>query len=342
MNLDLFRLRVFVTVVDRNGYSAAARRLNLAQPSVSHHVSELERACGTDLLHYQDRAVHLTEAGQEVYRTALVMLAEQDRLKDTLGDLLEGRQGRVRLGASMAFEQKYFIDDVIAPYTRSHRGTLLSVRFGHSRREAQAVLDRELDLAYVIRWHLPAEARFEALHTMTLTFLAARDHPLAAVEGITADDVAAAGLITAPLTGVEASFYREVLREFGLSGDHSVLEVDGLQARFLAAAAGLGVIATFVPDYARESSCGGLVPLRVEGTAPTVDVGLVRRPGDPGSASTDALADWLRSWSSIVNSRGEDDAAAAGRRPALGADRTPDPVPTSAARSGWAAPDRCP
>jgi hypothetical protein len=39
-------------------------------------------------------------------------------------------------------------------------------------------------------------------------------------------------------------------------------------------------------------------------------------------------------------SRGEDDAAAAGRRPALGADRTPDPVPTSAARSGWAAPDR--
>lgn len=47
-----------------------------------------------------------------------------------------------------------------------------------------------------------------------------------------------------------------------------------------------------------------------------------------------------RSWSSIVGSRGEDDAAAAGRRPALGADRTPDPVPTSAARSGWAAPDR--
>jgi transposase len=33
-----------------------------------------------------------------------------------------------------------------------------------------------------------------------------------------------------------------------------------------------------------------------------------------------------------VGSRGEDDAAATGRRPALGADRTPDPVPTSAAR----------
>lgn len=296
MNLDLFRLRVFVTVVDRNGYSAAARRLNLAQPSVSHHVSELERACGTDLLHYRDRAVHLTGAGQEVYRTALVMLAEQDKLKDTLGDLRKGRQGRVRLGASMAFEQKYFIDDVIAPYTRSHEGTLLSVRFGHSRREAQAVLDRELDLAYVIRWHLPVEARFEPLQTMKLTFLAAPDHPLASKDGVTAEDVGAAGLITAPLTGVETGFYREVLREFGLVGDHSVLEVDGLQARFLAAAAGLGVIATFIPDYARESPFGDLVLLRVEGPVPTVDVGLVRRPGEPETVSADALADWLRAW----------------------------------------------
>lgn len=294
MNLDLFRLRVFVTVVDRNGYSAAARPLNLAQPTVSHHVSELERACGTELLHYQDRAVHLTAAGQEVYRTALMMLAEQDRLTDSLGDLEHGRRGRVRLGASMAFEQKYFFDDVIAPFCRSHDGTLLSVRFGHSRREAQAVLDRELDLAYVIRWHLPGEARFEALQKVSLTFLAAQGHPLAGKEHVTADDIGACGLITAPLTGVETGFYREVLREFGLTGDHSVLEVDGLQARFLAAAAGLGVMATFVPDHARDTVFSDLVPLRVDGLPITVEVGLVRRHGDPKSRSTDALSRWLR------------------------------------------------
>jgi DNA-binding transcriptional LysR family regulator len=294
VNLDLFRLLVFVTVVDRNGYSAAARKLNLAQPTVSHHVSELERACGTELLHYKERAVHLTAGGQEVYRAALMMLAEQDRLKEALGDLENGRRGRVRLGASMAFEQKYFFDDVIAPFCRSHDGTLLSVRFGHSRREAQAVLDRELDLAYVIRWHLPAEVRFECLQEVKLTFLASREHPLAGKESVTVDDIGEAGLITAPLTGVETGFYREVLREFGLTGDHSVLEVDGLQARFLAAAAGLGVMATFIPDYAREAVFGELVPLPVDGTPTTVEVGLVRRTGDPRSNSTDALAGWLR------------------------------------------------
>jgi DNA-binding transcriptional LysR family regulator len=294
MNLDLFRLRVFVTVVDRNGYSAAARLLNLAQPTVSHHVSELERACGTELLHYRTRAVHLTEAGQEIYRTALVMLAEQDRLADSPGDIRKGRGGRIRLGASMSFEQRYFFDHVIAPFRRAHEGTLLSLRFGHSRREAQAVLDRELDLAYVIRWHLPGDADFEPLQQVRLTFFASPGHPLAGRESVTAAEIAMAGLITAPLNGLETGMYRESLREFGLTGDHSVLEVEGLQARLLATAAGLGVIATFVPDDSGAAAFGDLVALPVDGTPTAIDVGLVRRPGDPRSRSTDELAGWLR------------------------------------------------
>jgi DNA-binding transcriptional LysR family regulator len=294
VNLDLFRLLVFVSVVDRNGYSAAARSLNLGQPTVSHHVSELERSCGAQLLVYKDRAVHVTAAGHEVYRTALEMLAEQDRLKAALTDLKQGRRGRVRLGASMAFEQKYFFGQVIAPFCRAHKGTLLSLRFGHSRREAQAVLDRDLDLAYVIRWDLPVEAPFEPLHEIELTFLAAREHPLAALEAVTLEDIGAAGLITAPLSGAESGFYRETLRAAGLSGDHSTLEIDGQQARFLAASAGLGVLATFVPDHARETALGSLAVLPVAGPLARVEVGLVRRPGAPSASSSEALASWLR------------------------------------------------
>lgn len=292
MNLDLFRLSVFVAVVDRNGYSAAARALHLAQPTVSHHVAELERACGGELLRYADRSVHLTAAGQEVYRAAVAMLAEQDRLRATLADVRGGRRGRVRLGVSMSFEQRHFVGRVLAPFCRTHRGTLVAMRFGHSRRAAQAVLDRELDLAYVLRWHLPAEAGFEVLHTMALTFLAARDHPLAGRDDVTAEQIGRAGLITAPLTGVEDVFYQDVLREVGLTGDHSVLEIEGFQARLLAAAAGCGVVATFVPVGLRDEIAPGLVPLAVQ-PAPSVAAGLVRGPDDPDAATAE-LADWLR------------------------------------------------
>jgi DNA-binding transcriptional LysR family regulator len=294
VSLDLFRLLIFVAVVDRNGYSAAARHLNLAQPTVSHHISELEKALDTTLLHYEQRAVHLTAAGHEVYRVALIMLREQERLGESLKDIKRGRRGRVRLGTSIAFEQKYFMERVIAPFCGSHKGILLSLRFGHSRREAQAVADRELDLAYVISWHLPNGVHFEPLHKATLTFLVSPGHPLAQEEHVTVDLIGAAGLITAPLTSVESGYYHQVLREFGLTGDHSVLEIDGLQSRVLAAEAELGVVATFIPEYGRDCLPGSLVSLPVAGTATEVEVGLVQRQGEPQSSSTTTLADWLR------------------------------------------------
>lgn len=294
LDLDLFRLRVFATVVDRNGFSAAARELHLAQSTVSRHVSELERACGVRLLQYDGRSVHLSAAGREVHQVAMTMLAEQDQLAKSLGDLKQGRSGRIRLGASMALEQKYFLEDVIAPFCRARDGMMLSLRFGHSRHEAQAVLDRELDLAYVIRWDLPDQAAFETLHEAELAFLVAPGHPLTAAESVTVDEVMEAGLITAPLTAPESYYYRELLRKRGIDRENVRLEVDGQQARLMAAAAGLGIMATFVPKYARAAVCETLTWLPVEGARVTVELGLVGQPGDVTTNYTIALAAWLR------------------------------------------------
>jgi len=61
-----------------------------------------------------------------------------------------------------------------------------------------------------------------------------------------------------------------------------------------ATAAGLGVIATFVPDDSGAAAFGALVPLPVEGVPTALEVGLVRRADDPRSPSTDELACWLR------------------------------------------------
>jgi DNA-binding transcriptional LysR family regulator len=296
--LDLFRLLVFVTVVDRNGYSAAGRHLHLAQATVSHHVAALQKSLATELLRYSGGAVQLTPAGHEVYRVALVMLEEQERLGIVLEDLRSGRGGRVRLGASMAFEQEYFFQRVVAPFRAAHEGVFLSLRFGHSRSQAQAVLDKEIDLAYVIRWNLPPDVRFELLHTARFTFLAARDHPLARRESVSVDEIARAGLITAPLSSLESTYYNHVLVQCGIAPGGSVLEIDGLQSRVLAAEAGLGLVGTFMPSYAGDAVPGRLVALPVEGHPADVDVGLIRRPAEPPAGGAAALADWLRQVSS--------------------------------------------
>src|SRR4051794_9344838 len=292
--LDLLRLRIFVTVVDRNGYSAAARHLHLAQATVSRHVQELERELGSELLRYEQRRVRLTDAGREVYNAARGMLQEEEHLEEALRDLRRGRRGRVRVGASMAFEQRYFFERVVAPFRRTHEGVPLSLRFGHSPREAQAVIDHELDLAYVLSWELPPDAGFEPLHTARFTFLAPRDHPLARKDVVSVDEILDAGLITAPLGRMESFYFAQVLRECGIEPHQSPLQIDGVQPRVLAAEAGLGVFGTFYPDYAGEVATGDLVPLPFDGPSPRVEVGLVVQRPPTGSASVQEFADWLR------------------------------------------------
>lgn len=294
MALDLFRLLVFVTVVDRNGYSAAAERLHISQATASFHVHELERILGAELLVYERRAVHLTQAGEEVYRSARTMLQDGERLVQSVRDIRHGHGGRVSVGISMAFEQPYFFERVIAPFYAAHPDTRLSLRFGHSVGHAEAVQDHELDLAYVLAWQRPSGVRWEVLHQAAFTFLVSPEHPLARREVVTAQEIADAGLIAAPLDSVEWSYYGSVLRRCGLDSVDPVLEIDGIQARVLAAQAGLGVFGTFFPHYAGETAYGSLVPLRVDRPLASADVGLVSRTDGTSSASADAFVDWLR------------------------------------------------
>jgi DNA-binding transcriptional LysR family regulator len=291
VGLDLFKLRVFVTVVDHNGYSAAAGHLGLSQGTVSFHVHGLERHLGVALVRYERRAVRLTAAGEQVYRWAQRMLRDEQHLVTSVRG---SHGGRAAFGASIAFEQAYFIDTVLAPYRRAHPDVLLSVRFGHSVGMAEAVADHRLDLAYVIGWQVPAGLLYEPLHRARFTLFVAEDHPLAREASVTVAQVADAGLIAAPLDDVERIHYEKVLDELDLGPGDITLEVDGIQARVLAAAAGLGVLGTFHPAYAGSSTPGGLTPLRLDRDMPSVEVGLVRRRADTPAVGVQALADWIR------------------------------------------------
>jgi DNA-binding transcriptional LysR family regulator len=183
---------------------------------------------------------------------------------------------------------------VVTPFCREHPETGLSLRFGHSVLLAEAVLERELDLAYVFSWRLPPGVRYEPLHEAAFTFLVAPEHPLAGRHAVSMEEVAQAGLITAPMNSVEWVYYEGVLKDAGIFGARPALEIDGIQARALAARSGLGAFGTFYPAYAGPDPYGGLAPLHVDRPLPTVEVGLVSREDDASHGSARAFADWLR------------------------------------------------
>ena len=80
--LELTRLKVFREVASLGSFTKAAETLGYAQPSISHHVAQLERELGTQLFERQARRVQLTPAG-EVFlghvRSVLIQLADAER-----------------------------------------------------------------------------------------------------------------------------------------------------------------------------------------------------------------------------------------------------------------------
>ena len=292
---SLLRLRVFAAVVDQGGYSAAGRALGLSQPTVSFHVRALEQTFGGRLLVYRGRRVHPTPTGEALYRLARRTLRDVDELAAELAALRAGLAGRVRLGASMAFEQAFFFDRVVLPYREAHPGIELSLRFGTSQTMAEAIRAREIDLAYVMRRHPPDGLRLTPLHPSRVVFFVAENHPLAAQNRPSAAAVGAAGLVTAPLNTVEWEYYGRALHDAGLTDYRVTLEVSGIQARILAARAGLGVIAVFWPPFAPPPELPGLVLLRTGDPTPAgPEFGLLERVEAGVPQPVREFAHWLR------------------------------------------------
>jgi DNA-binding transcriptional LysR family regulator len=97
--LDVTRLRVLVAVARHGSVTAAARALNYAQPSVSHHIARLEAETGTQLLERVGRGIRLTEAGQLLAERAEEIIGRLDSAEAELAAHVGLRQGRVRLAA---------------------------------------------------------------------------------------------------------------------------------------------------------------------------------------------------------------------------------------------------
>jgi len=90
---------VLVAVAQHGSVTAAARALNYAQPSVSHHIARLEAETGTQLLERVGRGIRLTEAGRLLAERAEEIIGRLDSAEAELAAHVGLRQGRVRLAA---------------------------------------------------------------------------------------------------------------------------------------------------------------------------------------------------------------------------------------------------
>src|SRR4029078_5083399 len=81
--MELRHLRYFIAVAEEGSFlTAAERRLNTSQPSLSRQIRDLESEVGVQLLERQARGVALTEAGRVFLDHARLALSQVEAAAD--------------------------------------------------------------------------------------------------------------------------------------------------------------------------------------------------------------------------------------------------------------------
>jgi DNA-binding transcriptional LysR family regulator len=147
---------VFFAVVDANGFSAAARRLDTTPASVSRRIKALEQRLGVRLLQRTTRKFSLTEAGERYYQEARRLLRELGELEEALGSSTREPEGELRVVAPMSFGQRR-LAPLVARFALMHPRLRLSLIL--EDRETD-LIDEGADLA--IRIGYPADSSMVA------------------------------------------------------------------------------------------------------------------------------------------------------------------------------------
>src|SRR6201993_169711 len=113
--LDFNDFYYFVQVVDCGGVTAAGRPLRIPKSTLSHRIQQLEANLGVRLLNRTSRRFGMTDAGEEFYRHAVMMLREAELAETAIRHRLNEPTGTVRCTAAVATMQ-FAMRDLMADF----------------------------------------------------------------------------------------------------------------------------------------------------------------------------------------------------------------------------------
>ncbi|MEC6744081.1 MAG: LysR family transcriptional regulator [Pseudomonas qingdaonensis] len=146
--ISLDRLRTLVAIADLGSFAEAARVLNLAPPTVSLHVAELEARVGGTLLSRTRGNVQPTAIGETLVERARRLLADAQQALDDVQRQVLGLAGRVRLGASTGAIAQ-LMPQALETLGHAHPGIDVQVAVLTSRETLNKLAEGSLDIGLV-------------------------------------------------------------------------------------------------------------------------------------------------------------------------------------------------
>lgn len=137
-------LETLLHVVRLGGVSAAARHLNLTQPTVSRRIDELERELGRPLFRREGRRIVPTALARQLLTNAERVLAEVDSMRDFARGRLPLRRA-IRIGV-VEFVALTWFERVLTRLRESHPHLVVDLQVNVAASLVDGLTRRQLDI----------------------------------------------------------------------------------------------------------------------------------------------------------------------------------------------------
>ena len=145
-SVELKQLEYFVAIAEEGSISAAAKKLHISQPPLSHQLKLLENELGQKLAERGARRIRLTDAGALLYRRASRILELSETAVRELEDLGVKPSGTLRMGTTSS-SGPALLGRRMAEYAASYPDVRFELREGNTFQLIDLLASGEIEVA---------------------------------------------------------------------------------------------------------------------------------------------------------------------------------------------------
>ncbi|MGH1543491.1 MAG: LysR family transcriptional regulator [Arenicella sp.] len=176
MNINF--MRYFVTVAETKSFTAASKKLNIAQPAISMALSKLERELGSELINRSKRKFELTYSGEVFLKHCINILNSTDNAITEIREINNLEQGSIKIGAPSLFSNAR-LPEIIDEFRALRPNLSLQIRSGDSQSLQKMILSNEFDVVMLNKKDITASMESTDVFTDELNVLMSKNNPLA-------------------------------------------------------------------------------------------------------------------------------------------------------------------
>ena len=264
---QFFCMRVFARVVEQGSFVRAAEDLDIANPTATTAVAQLEKRLGVRLLHRTTRRLSLTDEGRAFYEGCVRILDDLAETEDSLSTARSSPRGRLRASTPNALiHQAFFpaLPGFLARYPELDLELVLTDR-------AVNLVEEGIDCA-VRAVNIPDDSTLVARHIANVYWLTCASPRYLAAHGTprSISDLARHNCIRfiSPSIGRTTDWRFENGKEQVSYTPRGTFGVTSLEGAVAAAAAGIGIAQVSDVLAMPQLRSRALQPLLIEWAAP--------------------------------------------------------------------------